>query len=175
MRQPRISIINLNGIVVKNKLIVYNELENSVYIQNIRAAEGGVVMAGFKLGYPGPAWLIKTDSLFNTCWPPNCDSTVTYQLPMEVGINDNQAQAQNIALNIYPNPVYEYFYFSHPLAPMQPGKISLYNTAGKLLLQKPVHSHRDRVNVSHLPTGQYQVILKAVTGQQFEGSLMVIE
>jgi len=174
-RQPRISIINTSGFVIKHNLLIYDQEANYVYIQDIRPAEGGLIMAGFKWTYPGPAWLIKTDSLLNTCWPPNCDSTVTVQLPVDVGLDELVTIPSIPSLHIHPNPVQDHFYFSHPQAPMQPGRIIIYDAAGKEVLRESVHSHRDRVAVSELAAGTYQVLLQVVTGQRYWGKVVVVE
>ncbi len=76
-----------------------------VYVRDLRKTpDGGYLIAGYE-HFPAPqrGWLIKTDSLGNTCQLPNCDS-VAYVIDTTFTHNFNFTTAK-AGLQLYPNPV----------------------------------------------------------------------
>lgn len=95
----RFTIFSMEGDVLYEQPIDTGLPAGNDYLRDFQAApDGGYVMAGFNYAYPQSSWILKVDSLGNTCGIANCDNYVA-----PVGINPPNALPQQTML-LYPNP-----------------------------------------------------------------------
>jgi len=88
--------------------------EKHVYARDFRkTSDGGYIIAAYE-HFPSPqrGWVIKTDSLGNTCWGENCDSIV---YTIDTLTSDNLLELNRYA-GIYPNPVKDKLTLMHSLS-----------------------------------------------------------
>ena len=80
-----------------------------VYLKDIEATpDGGYVLAGFNYtNTPQYGWVLKIDSLGNTCWPVGCDSTVT-----TTSVSKELSNKNNFDFQIHPNPTKQHIQLS---------------------------------------------------------------
>ena len=74
-----------------------------VYLKDIEPTpDGGYVLAGYNYtNTPQYGWVLKIDSLGNTCWPVGCDSTV---VDTSTSISQPLSNTNSFVFQIYPNP-----------------------------------------------------------------------
>jgi len=126
--------------------------EKQCYLKDIRPTEdGGYVLAGFQYSTPQTAWVLKIDSLGNTCSFVGCDSTIYTGYP--IGLEE--VLLDKVAFSIIPNPTNNYFdvYLSNESIPNQ--QLSIYDINGRLLQTTAINGQHTLVNVAHLPSGMY--------------------
>gem|GEM_PF-2230842 len=88
--------------------------EKHVYTRDFRkTSDGGYIIAAYE-HFPSPqrGWVIKTDSLGNTCWGENCDSIV---YTIDTLTSDNLLELNRYA-GVYPNPVKDKLTLMHSLS-----------------------------------------------------------
>ena len=66
-------------------------------------------------------------------------------------------EIQKFETVIYPNPAKTQFILEHNLTNYDNAFVEIYNTIGKLLLKKQIHSNKEIINVSNLENGIYFV------------------
>ena len=92
------TIFSMEGDVLHEQLIDTGLPTGNEYLRDFEASpDGGYVMAGFNYAYPQSSWIVKVDSLGNTCGIANCDNYVA-----PVGINAVSPNGHTLLL--YPNP-----------------------------------------------------------------------
>ena len=99
-----------------------------VYMRDIQATEdGGIVLAGFKF-QPNPqkSWVLKLDSLGNTCMPADCDSTIVFTDIEETPITQNP-----FSLSLFPNPASEQVEVVYQIP--KSGILKVYDYQGRLI------------------------------------------
>ncbi|MEZ5001465.1 MAG: T9SS type A sorting domain-containing protein [Chitinophagales bacterium] len=66
---------------------------------------------------------------------------------------------------VYPNPAYNYLKIADSDESFFQSKISysIYDIAGKILMQGTIHSQEEAIHIQHLPMGMYQLVLENST------------
>ena len=130
--------------------VVSNLLDD--YLWDVQLApDGGFVMCGFGFTEYIPdvstqdAWMVKTDSLGNTCHTTHCDSS---EFTFAPNIAGHQA-----AFSFYPNPASGVLHFNQ-LPPN--GFVELLNMQGKVVFREKTGDNLSW-DVSGLPSGVYMV------------------
>jgi hypothetical protein len=146
-----------------------------MYIKDMQpTADGGYILAGFKF-WPSPqlGWVLKIDSLGNTCSFVGCDSTV---YTGGVGFNPTLYPVATTAFVVSPNPANNNFTLSYQLPPnIAFGVLELYNTLGQKVLYKQAPQTRTEISVSvaQLPAGVYLYRFVTINGEAASGKIVV--
>ena len=146
---PLIIAFNADGTIEWSKPITINP-EKSCYIKDMRPTDdGGYVLAGYQYDTPQTAWVLKIDSLGNTCSFVGCDSTVY------VGIQTIPPYqgGQGGGFTVYPNPAQDYIVVENH-SQEQSATFALYDVVGRRVLSAVSH-HQSVVSIEHLPSGVY--------------------
>ncbi len=163
-----------NGDIIWQSSQIHSNLgDTDDYLRDIEpTADGGFVLAGFNYGSPQSSWVVKTDSLGNTCSFINCDSTIY------TGTNTATPALPTKAshIQVYPNPTNNNFTLSYQLPPnIAFGVLELYNTLGQKVLYKqaPQALTKISVSVAHLPAGVYLYRFVTINGVVASGEIIV--
>lgn len=163
-----------NGDIIWQSSQIHSNLgDTEDYLRDIEpTADGGFVLAGFNYGSPQSSWVVKTDSLGNTCSFINCDSTIY------TGTNTATPALPTKAshIQVYPNPTNNNFTLSYQLPPnIAFGVLELYNTLGQKVLYKqaPQALTKISVSVAHLPAGVYLYRFVTINGEAASGKIIV--
>ena len=99
-----------------------------IYPRDFRSTpDGGYIWTGFEyIPLPQKSWVAKIDSLGNTCFPANCDSTV-------IITNIPEFEQNNIHFSISPNPVYQQATIHYQLPFGKEGVLEVYDVQGRLM------------------------------------------
>jgi hypothetical protein len=133
-----------------------------VYIKDLQpTADGGYVLAGFQYSAPQTAWVLKIDSLGNTCSVANCDSTIT----VIDNINTPSLSGQVFALSPNPATTQATLYIAQPAAGRQ---LRIYNMSGQQVknLSLPDYITQYHFSVVDLPAGVYVCKVSDALGQK---------
>jgi hypothetical protein len=99
-----------------------------------------------------------TESGTYTAVIPNaagCDSTITLDLTLEfVGLNENESYY----VAVYPNPTHNSFILS--TKDMINMNFTLVDIQGKVVLTSKIESSEDKVDISNLSRGQYNLVFE---------------
>ena len=146
--QPLIMAFNANGTIEWSKWITINP-EKDCYIKDMRPTDdGGYVLAGYQYDTPQTAWVLKIDSLGNTCSFVGCDSTVY------VGVGETPIlPLGDDVFRVYPNPAQDYIVVENH-SQEQNATFVLYDVVGRQVLSVISHN-QSVVSVEHLPSGVY--------------------
>lgn len=130
------------------------------YIRDIEPTpDGGYLLVGFNYTSPAKSWVIKVDSLGNTCGIAPCSSTV-----YPVGIAPTPQGSKPTPAAIYPNPVpvgSSTAQISYTLPPQLPfGVWELYDVQGQKVRYQVLPagsspSQTQTLDLSGLPAGMY--------------------
>ena len=148
---PVIVSFNADGTIAWKKEVTLDPTKSS-YIKDMRpTSDGGYVLAGYQYSSPQTAWVLKIDSLGNTCSFVGCDSTIYTGYP--IGLDE--VLLNKTTFSIVPNPTNNYFdvYLSNESIPNQ--QLSIYDINGRLLQTTAINGQHTLVNVAHLPSGMY--------------------
>jgi hypothetical protein len=163
-----------NGDIIWQSSQIHSNLgDTEDYLRDIEpTADGGFVLAGFNYGSPQSSWVVKTDSLGNTCSFINCDSTIY------TGTNTATPALPTKAshIQVYPNPTNNNFTLSYQLPPnIAFGVLELYNTLGQKVLYKqaPQALTKISVSVAHLPASVYLYRFVTINGEVATGEIIV--
>ncbi|MEZ4915291.1 MAG: T9SS type A sorting domain-containing protein [Chitinophagales bacterium] len=146
------------------------------YLKDIDATpDGGYVLCGFQYTSPQYSWVVKIDSLGNTCSYTGCDSTYTYISEVTPGVGDEPVVVSKF--RVYPNPASEEIHIQSPTFIQH---ITLYNLQGKKFpsLQGGVSEGRGgqtsqaSLNISHLPKGIYLLQVVTVEGKYYHQKIL---
>ena len=156
---PYLTYFSANGDMIWNKKLVIDKNygiddgDLATYIRDLQPTpDGGYVLAGYQYSpSPQKGWVLKVDSLGNTCSVENCDSTVVVQ---GVGVEEPLAITSTIQLS--PNPAKDVITIHYQL-PDKNGELKLYDVYGREHLQTalPTKQQTQTLNLSTLPTGIY--------------------
>ena len=138
------------------------------YFKDLKTTDdGGYVLAGYQYNVPQTAWILKTDSLGNTCGSPPCVETVV-GLPEIVG---NEQAAATFSLS--PNPAQGSLMLTwlDPTAALG-SKAVILDITGKQVHTFNVSTPSTLVDVSRLAAGMYFV--QVANGQEVQ-KLVVIK
>ncbi|QQS27565.1 MAG: T9SS type A sorting domain-containing protein [Sphingobacteriales bacterium] len=151
-----------------------------VYIKDLQPTpDGGYVLAGYQYNDPQTAWVLKIDSLGNTCSYVGCDSTVVAEvLP---GITSNSSP--EISAMVYPVPASTYLNIRYqiPSGILPSGNAGwyLYDITGRQVAETTLTGNNgiEEISVAHLPAGIYYYrVLLPLSGQAVaSGKILVSE
>ena len=149
----RFTIFSMEGDVLYEQPIDTGLPAGNDYLRDFQAApDGGYVMAGFNYAYPQSSWILKVDSLGNTCGIANCDNYVA-----PVGINPPNALPQQTML-LYPNPATNSLQIKLPQA-LPNAYIRITDLMGKTIVEQSISNSTLHLSTSNYPTGLYIVQL----------------
>lgn len=148
------------------------EPTDEVYIRELDPTpDGGYIATGFKY-FPAPqqGFLVKMDSLGNTCWAMGCDSnTVTTTI-------DYPIQPSFSVPTLYPNPTKQNIQIHYPTRfPKQKFTMTLYNMQGQLVKEQMI-DNQQIISVKDLSAGIYIYTLMGNKQEHmYRGKLVVQE
>ncbi len=76
--------------------------------------------------------------------------------------------------NIYPNPAKDYFYVLSKEDIPQYTELVLYNSSGKFVTNRPIHSREEKIHLENYPKGIYYYRIKVRDKTTQIGKLIVI-
>lgn len=122
-----------------------DDQENDRFVDLIETSDGGILFSGltFHQGLPS-AWLVKTDSLGNTCMLADCDNRVT-------GTANSSLSS---SLQIYPNPTTGILHI--PFLKNKQATTTVYDLTGLKLLTHELKQEDTSLHLS-VPNGTYVV------------------
>jgi hypothetical protein len=127
--RPLIIKFNADGTIAWKKEVTLDPTKSS-YIKDMRPTEdGGYVLAGYQYSSPQTAWVLKIDSLGNTCSFVGCDSTIYTGYP--IGLEE--VLLDKVAFSIVPNPSSGTVSFVFPEAITTNCQLSIYDISGRLV------------------------------------------
>ncbi len=147
VRNPVIVSFRADGTIEWSKPITLDPTKSS-YIKDMRPTEdGGYVLAGYQYSSPQTAWVLKIDSLGNTCSFVGCDSTIY------TGVNAASPlpPPKEGELQVYPNPATNQLHITSTI----PATFVLYDLLGRAVRQVGLGSGTVQVSVLGLPAGTY--------------------
>jgi hypothetical protein len=153
--RAQILMLNSNGDSLWSRYYTYSD--NSVGAEDMQfndmvvCPDGGLLFGGNISRHTGyiEAWLVKTDSM------GYCPHAYT------VSIEQDELVIAKNKLSIYPDPATDNINLSFEQSHNKAMQLSIYNTAGQLVLSKPLNAYGDtyRVNIESLQSGVYFVRL----------------
>jgi hypothetical protein len=153
--RAQILMLNSNGDSLWSRYYTYSD--NSVGAEDMQfndmvvCPDGGLLFGGDRShgALFLDAWLVKTDSM------GYCPHAYT------VSIEQDELVIAKNKLSIYPNPATDNINLSFEQSHNKAMQLSIYNTAGQLVLSKPLNAYGDtyRVNIEFLQSGVYFVRL----------------
>ncbi len=168
---------NPNGTVAWQKNYTLNP-DKHCYLKDLQPSpDGGYVLAGYQYNDPQTAWVLKIDSLGNTCSYIGCDSTVVVEvLP---GIFSSTGMAAEAL--IYPVPATTHLSINYQIPatilPSGGAVWRLYDAFGRQVAEEtlPGSLGVEQVSVEYLPAGMYYYHVVALQGQLLvSGKLVVV-
>ncbi|MBP7533127.1 MAG: T9SS type A sorting domain-containing protein [Chitinophagales bacterium] len=146
---PVIVSFNADGTIAWKKEVTLDPTKSS-YIKDMRPTEdGGYVLAGYQYSSPQTAWVLKIDSLGNTCSFVGCDSTIYTGYP--IGLTQI---ANNNNWSVTPNPSSEQVFIT-PYFTEKSATFVLYDLLGRAVRQVGLDSGTAQISVLGLPAGTY--------------------
>jgi hypothetical protein len=148
---PLIIKFNANGTIAWQKAVTLSS-QVDCYIKDMRPTEdGGYVLAGYQYSTPQTAWVLKIDSLGNTCSFVGCDSTIYTGYP--IGLDE--VLLNKTGFSIVPNPAQDVV----TLQLLQPinnsSNLLVYDISGRLVITINGVYNGMPINVQYLQTGMY--------------------
>ena len=148
-QNPIIVSFSATGDIEWSKPITLDPTKSS-YIKDMRPTEdGGYVLAGYQYSSPQTAWVLKIDSLGNTCSFVGCDSTIYTGYP--IGLTQI---ANNNNWSVTPNHSSEQVFIT-PYFTEKSATFVLYDLLGRAVRQVDLDSGTVQVSVLGLPAGTY--------------------
>ncbi|MEZ4885533.1 MAG: T9SS type A sorting domain-containing protein [Chitinophagales bacterium] len=130
-----------------------NIIADNVYPRDIKkTSDGGYLMTGHADHNIGPnaipyGWIVKMDSLGNTCWELGCDSTVIISNIEEIKVVEG--------LQLSPNPTKSHLQIQIPTHfTSKPLQLQLTNIEGRVVLKEWVEDGT-QVDIADLAAGIY--------------------
>ncbi|MCB9044370.1 MAG: T9SS type A sorting domain-containing protein [Chitinophagales bacterium] len=121
------------------------------YLKDIEPTpDGGYVLCGFQYTSPQYSWVVKIDSLGNTCSYTGCDSTYTYINEVTPGVGDEPVVVSHF--RVYPNPAENYIYLEN--STKQAYIFTMYDLNGKKVLEHKA-SNSENISLHQLHQGMY--------------------
>ncbi|OWY24431.1 hypothetical protein C7N43_36650, partial [Sphingobacteriales bacterium UPWRP_1] len=176
--QPYIAAFHANGDLDWVTTPTINP-DSQIYLKDLQPTpDGGYVLAGYQYTAPQTAWVLKIDSLGNTCSYIGCDSTVVVEVVPGIPLFGGQGGE----LQIYPVPAATHLYIRYqiPAAVLPSGNAvwRLYNALGRQVAEAalPGNVGIEQVSVAHLPAGIYYYwVVFPASGQTVAGGKVVVE
>lgn len=108
----------------------HSNFSNHIFWDFEQAQDGGFTICGHaNYGVEGgtrDGWILKVDSLGNTCQPANCDSIITTSIHYEV--------TTNYPTQFFPNPAQNRVTFQHRLPKGKEAVLEVYDLKGELMV-----------------------------------------
>lgn len=116
-----------------------------------RINTGAAGLTGIKIGPDGKIWFVNalTDELMR----------IDLGAPLSVTNNDTK-----IDFAVYPNPASDFLTVSINHATLPDAEFLIYNTLGELLYTADINQNITTADVSSLPSGTYQLIIRSSSG-----------
>ena len=171
--QPHIAKTDFEGNILWAKSYSPNPEWDMHWRDMEKCPDGGYVMCGFRY-FPGPqaSWVVKVDSLGNTCSITGCDSTVI------VSSTDLLFLEKNTAVSVHPNPLRSKGVLSYTIPPKYAAHACwrLYNAQGIEVrsLRLSPHESQWEFTLRHCLPGMYYWHLE-VGGEQIKSGKLVVE
>ena len=153
------TVFDIEGNIIIDELIS-SGLGGQDYIRDIEpTSDGGYVLAGFNYTTPQRSWVIKVDSLGQSCGIAPCDSTV---ITSSVGNLSHPIHQRHIRIS--PNPASHQCVLHYELPPHHPmALLEIYNQQGQKVQQQQLSGafREQSIDISKLPSGiyVYQIVL----------------
>ncbi len=145
--------------------------EVQIYVRDFRSTpDGGYVWTGFEfIPLPQKSWVVKMDSLGNTCSYVGCDSTV-------IITNIPEFEQNNIRFSISPNPVHDQATVHYQLPLGKEGVLEVYDVQGRKMGYWLLDNRYSEVTleVADWLSGVYFYRLE-VEGERVGGGKLVVE
>ena len=148
----------------------YTYNDNSLFAEDMQfndmvvCPDGGLLFGGDRTHNAQflDAWLVKTDSM------GYCPYAYT------VSIEQDELILAKNKLSLYPNPATNNINLGFEQSPTEAMQLSIYNTAGQLVLSKVLNGYGDTycVNIEALALGVYFVHLSSETGEVFRSKFV---
>ena len=142
------------------------------YFRDIEpTADGGFLMAGFNYTQHG-SWLVKTDSLGNTCSYLGCDSLIEDT----ISAIHFTTQKNPYQISLSPNPAINYTEISYYLPTKHPlAHFKLYNLRGATVLQQELTTfkHKKKLDITKFQSGIYVYEVLYQGQKAYSGKLIV--
>ncbi|OWY21804.1 T9SS C-terminal target domain-containing protein [Sphingobacteriales bacterium UPWRP_1] len=152
--------------------------EKDCYLKDLQPTpDGGYVLAGYQYSSPQTAWVLKIDSLGNTCSYVGCDSTVVVEVVPSIPIHSNP----KILAMVYPVPATTHLNISYQIPaavlPFGGAVWQLFDAFGRQLAEKTLQGSAgvEQVSVAHLPSGLYYYRVTTPQGQRLASGKVVVE
>ncbi|QQS27567.1 MAG: T9SS type A sorting domain-containing protein [Sphingobacteriales bacterium] len=154
--------------------------DKHVYLKDLQPTpDGGYVLAGYQYSSPQTAWVLKIDSLGNTCSYIGCDSTVVVEVLPGVPSNSNP----EVSATVYPVPASTRLNIRYqiPAGILPSGNAGwyLYDITGRQVAETTLTGNNgiEEISVEHLPAGiyYYQVLLPLSGQAVASGKILVSE
>ncbi len=139
------------------------------YIRDLDACEdGGYLLTGFIDNAQGGSWVVKTDSLGQTCYQVSCDSIAYATSISSLAVKDQSVM-------ISPNPAQDQAIITYDLGDFKSAALHLYDTQGRLMQVQSldVASSSTPINLNRLNSGLYVYEL-VVDGERVGGGSLLI-
>ena len=168
---PRVRLMKLDslGNILLDQPINAN-IYGDQYIRDLDACEGGgYLLTGFINNAQGGSWVVKTDSLGQTCYQVSCDSLAYATSIPSLIVKDRR-------ITISPNPAQDQAIISYDLGDFKSAVLHLYDTQGRLVQVQSlaVRASSTHINLSRLNAGLY-VYEVVADGEQIHSSSIVIK
>jgi hypothetical protein len=137
----------------------------SSYIKDMRpTSDGGYVLAGYQYSSPQTAWVLKIDSLGNTCSFVGCDSTIYTGYP--IGLDE--VLLNKTAFSIAPNPSNDLVTFTFYVPIENNAYLYIYDFSGRLIQTLTVNKGITQLstNFNGLNSGIYYCRLSTQTNSE---------
>ncbi len=131
--------------------------------------DNGFVICGFTTGVESgtqDGWVLKVDSLGNTCQPANCDSIFTTSIQYEV--------TTHFPTQFYPNPAQNRVTFEHRLP--KNAILEVYSLQGILIREEQVTGHGSalELDIEGWESGLY-IYKVSIEGEEVSSGKLVVE
>ncbi|MEZ4887043.1 MAG: T9SS type A sorting domain-containing protein [Chitinophagales bacterium] len=133
--------------------------------------DNGFVICGFTLGVESgtqDGWVLKTDSLGNTCQPANCDSIITTSIHYEV--------TTNYPTQFFPNPAQNRVTFQHRLPKGKEAVLEVYDLEGREMGNWRLDSREEELelDLKDWESGLYLYRVR-IEGREVSSGKLVVE
>ncbi|QQS30175.1 MAG: T9SS type A sorting domain-containing protein [Sphingobacteriales bacterium] len=154
--------------------------EKQVYLRDLQPTpDGGYILAGYQYSSPQTAWVLKIDSLGNTCSFIGCDSTVVVEVLPGIPSNTNT----KVSAMVYPVPASTHLFIRYQIpvgiSPSGGAVWRLYDALGRQVAEETLQGSTgtEQVPVEHLLAGiyYYRVVFPASGQTLASGKVMVSE
>lgn len=128
---------------------------------------------GYEFSYDGAGYRIKREFVSMVSYSkPGKDNSLDTLIGAEE-LDNKYGVKENVIVKAYPNPAQNLLYISNlTWQENSIAIISIYDIAGKLILQKSTNSAKDEISLSSLSPGAYQVNYECAEGKFFSWKIV---